>query len=550
MTNAAILLHPDAFETDRPRLLGRHAAGESFLRGFLRHAEVDRFYFWRGRNIDAATLEAAVRALEPIDKPIRWFADFDRPQLHEVGVVALPGPNLDTEAWARRPFGGGAYSLCGLTHTTATARTMTTLANFLIAPVEPHDALICTSRAVRASVEAQLEGVRDYLASEYPGPRRRGEPLLATIPLGINTEQFETRPADRKAWRERLDIPEDAVVALYVGRFNAVEKMNPALMALSLERAAQRCAQRLVWVNAGWASQEDQAEAYHAAVRALCPSVGYRVVDGRPADVRFSIWSVADLFISFSDNIQESFGLTPVEAMAAGLPSVVTDWDGYRDTVRDGEDGFRIDTAAPAPGSGFDMAYWHAHDWWTYPAYVGSVAQLTAIDLDQAADAIAALAANPELRRAQGERAKARAKAVFDWSAIIPQYQALWAEQTARRQAAASAPPAANDPFRPDPFTLFAAYPTRHLAATWRAAVPAGMTWPVAAARLAGPLAAFGAMNRPTLQEAEEIVAWLAEQPGLAVAEIAARFPANRRNAITRGLLWLARFGVIALTPA
>jgi len=28
--------------------------------------------------------------------------------------------------------------------------------------------------------------------------------------------------------------------------------------------------------------------------------------------------------------------------MAAGLPCVVTDWDGYKDTVRHGEDGFRV----------------------------------------------------------------------------------------------------------------------------------------------------------------------------------------------------------------
>ena len=40
--------------------------------------------------------------------------------------------------------------------------------------------------------------------------------------------------------------------------------------------------------------------------------------------------------MSLADNIQETFGLTPVEAMAAGLPCVMSDWDGYRDTVRDG----------------------------------------------------------------------------------------------------------------------------------------------------------------------------------------------------------------------
>jgi glycosyltransferase involved in cell wall biosynthesis len=33
--------------------------------------------------------------------------------------------------------------------------------------------------------------------------------------------------------------------------------------------------------------------------------------------------------------------------MAAGIPVVVSDWDGYKDTVRDGVDGFRIPTFKP-----------------------------------------------------------------------------------------------------------------------------------------------------------------------------------------------------------
>ena len=31
--------------------------------------------------------------------------------------------------------------------------------------------------------------------------------------------------------------------------------------------------------------------------------------------------------------MQESFGLAPIEAMAAGLPVIASDWDGLRDTV-------------------------------------------------------------------------------------------------------------------------------------------------------------------------------------------------------------------------
>jgi glycosyltransferase involved in cell wall biosynthesis len=425
---------------------------------------------------------------------------------------------------------------------------MDNIAGQLVAPLHDHDALICTSSAVRASVEAHLDGVREHLAAEY-GPRRRAEVQRVTIPLGVDAAAFATTPKDRQGWRERLDIPADAFVVLYVGRFHAAEKMNPALMALALERAARRLDQPIYWVNSGWAAEEPWIPDFHAATRALCPSVQYRVVDGRPADVRFSIWSVADAFISFSDNIQETFGLTPVEAMAAGLPCVVTDWDGYRDTVRDGEDGFTIDTVAPAPGDGFDLSYWHANGWWNYTDYVGAAAQLTAIDFRQATEAICALAVNPGLRRKLGGQAQARARSVFDWSAIVPQYQALWADQNARRRAVEAPPGIMNNPFRPDPFRLYASYPTRHLAKDWQAQLAPAIDWPAAKSLLAGPLAAYGGINRPSLDEAEQIVAWLATRPGALVSEIAELFPAWRQPAISRGLLWIARFGVIELRP-
>jgi glycosyltransferase involved in cell wall biosynthesis len=549
MTNAAIFMHPDAYDTTAPRLLGRHTAGESFLRGFLRHATAEQFYFWHAGGATIAALQAMVRRIEPTTKPLLWIPTTQRGSLAEAGVLNLAGPNLDAEAWARRPYGANSYSVCGITHTTATGRTMDSIAAFLLAPVEGHDALICTSSAVRASVEAQLDGVRAYLAGEYGGPRRRAEPQRATIPLGVNADDFQTSPEHRKAWRERLDIPADAVVALYVGRFNVREKMNPALMALALEKAAGQTPTPLYWVNSGWPSSEADDPAYHAAVRALCPSVHYRQVDGRPADVRFSIWSVADFFISFSDNIQETFGLTPVEAMAAGLPCVVTDWDGYRDTVRHGEDGFRIPTTAPGPHAGIDLAYRHANGWTRYSDYVGAAAQFTAIDFAAAAQAVCALADDADLRRRLGAQAQARAREVFDWSAIIPQYEALWGELNARRLAAPAQAPDFDNPYRPDPFRLFAAYPTQHLAEDWRASLTLGMAWPAARTLLSGPLAAYGDVNRPSLEESEQIVAWLTDRPGASVAEIAQVFPAGRRSAIARGLLWIARYGVIELRP-
>lgn len=544
MSNAALYLHPKGYDTSGPALLGRLAAGESFLRGYLRHADVERYYFWNVGGSRQEELDALLQRIQAPEKPITWIGQANRRSLGDVGVLNMPVPGLTSEAWHRAPFGQRSYAICGITHTTATDRVMQTIAEMLIAPTEEYDALICTSTAVRHSVETQLSLMRDYMGAEF-GVRRRPEPQRVTIPLGVNVDDFTPSVEQRSAWRARLDIPEDAAVALFVGRFDVRGKMNPALMAIALERAAKRTGRPIYWVNAGWGGNEKIEQGYEEGSRALSPSIHYRRVDGRPPDVRFSIWSIADFFISLSDNVQETFGLTPVEAMAAGLPCVVTDWDGYRDTVRHGIDGFRIRTVAPPPGRGGDLAHWFSNQWMNYDNYVGAAGQFTAIDYGQAEEAICALVLDADLRRRFGAAARQRAREVFDWSAVIPQYQALWAEQNARRLAAPPAHPVRENPFRPDPFTLFQSYPTEHLSASY--VVEAGTDWASAEALLRQPLAAYSSFNRPTLKEVEAVLAVLAERPRATVAEVVQSFPQPRRSFVERGLLWMARYGVVTL---
>ena len=70
----------------------------------------------------------------------------------------------------------------------------------------------------------------------------------------------------------------------------------------------------------------------------------------------------------------------PIEAMAAGLPVVVSDWDGYRFTVRDGIEGFLVPTLGGPPSPvGETIVTRHAARIDTYQAYVGSIAQHTAV---------------------------------------------------------------------------------------------------------------------------------------------------------------------------
>jgi hypothetical protein len=146
-----------------------------------------------------------------------------------------------------------------------------------------------------------------------------------------------------------------------------------------------------------------------------------------------------------------------------------------------------------------------------------------------------------------GAAAREQARAVFDWAAIIPQYQALWADQAARLRAAAPEAQKRPNPYRPDPYVLFANYPTRHISRDDVVSLVPGMDWPAAHARLAGPLAVYSRFNRPNDQELQTVIAALAEQGPMPVGRLIELVAQGRRNILERGLLWLARYDVVAL---
>ncbi|WP_337189101.1 glycosyltransferase family 4 protein [Phenylobacterium sp.] len=547
MTNAAILFSTEPYDAAIPHPMGRNSAGEGFLRGLLAHADVDTFHFWNARGQEQSELDALVARLGGTSRPIRWFGRADRRQVAEAGALYIPTPELRGEAWARRAFGGAAYSLTGVTHSIAEAYILDEMAGLLLAPLEPWDALICTSDAGRKAVESLLEGVADYFQERF-GATRIPPVQLVTIPLGVHTSDFRLDPEARRGWREALDIPQDAPTALHMGRFSLTTKMHATPMGLALQQASQRLGRPVYWVLFGGARKVEEEQAFRAAAAAFGPDVQIRLAGDTGAETRDSILSVADVFLSLSDNLQETFGLTPVEAMAAGLPCVVSDWDGYKDTVRDGVDGFRIPTMQPRPGLGADLVYAYAQRMTSYEDYAGATALLTAVDVGRTADALTALFGDADLRARMGAAGRARAREVFDWRAVIPQYQALWAELSRRRRAAPPMPGLEN-PYRPDPFRMFAGYPTRALGPSDILSLARPFAPGEAAFLMETPGLRNPAARLPSNAEFEVLMAALEHGPR-PVGELLRDTPPDRRPFLERGVLWLAKFGFVRLDIA
>lgn len=544
---AALYFHPEAYSTAGPKLMGRNAAGESFLRGFLTHSKAETFWAQIAEPAHGQRF-AAVVAEHGRNEPVHTVNNANLAALANPGAIFHPGPGIGEHAWQRAAFGHQTWSLCGITHTTSSARAMDSLVDLITAPVQPWDALICTSTAVKNNVERLLQAQVDYLQARL-GVQRLILPQLPVIPLGIHTADFVFTPAQRLAARAALQAGPDTVVVLFTGRLSFHAKAHPLAMYQALERIAVKTGRDLLLVECGWHANDHIRDAFSAAAAAVCPSVRTVTLDGREAESRIHAWAGADIFCSLSDNIQETFGITPIEAMAAGLPVVVSDWDGYKDTVRDGIDGFRVPTLMPQPGLGGDLALRHALGTDTYDMYCGNSCMLVSVDPVATEQAFLTLVDSPAKRAEMGAAGRARAQQVYDWAAIIPLYEALWAELGKLRAASGKDTQRLAHPWpaRMDPFQGFAAYPTRHLTLETRLVLTVADAQ--AADQMVRELAnlamvRFAPLTMPAEDDLAAMLTVLAKSPASAGTVIAAVAEPRRALAL-RSLAWLAKLGVV-----
>jgi len=547
--NPAIYFHPEAYTTSGPRLMGRNAAGESFLRGFLAHSTNTEFWAQVHRLEHGQAFATAVHTAGR-SEPVKVVDINNLNALSQPGVVYFPGPTIGEHAWQRAAFGHGEWSVCGITHSTSSSLAMDALAGLVTAPVQTWDAVICTSNAVKENVTRLLQAQADYLVQRL-GIQRLVLPQLPVIPLGIHAQDFVFTDDQRSSARFALGADVNTLVVLFMGRLSFHAKAHPLAMYQALESATRGlpAGSRVLLVECGWHANETIVDAYAEAARSACPSVQVVSLDGRKADDRMTAWASADVFCSLSDSIQESFGIVPIEAMAAGIPVVVADWDGYKESVRDGVDGFRIPTLMPESGLGGDLALHHSLEIDNYDMYCGHTGAFVAVDVEAAAQAFGRLFASPELRRRMGAAGRQRAREVYDWAAIIPQYEALWAQlgEIRKEQVPALKPLPQPWPARMDPFLAFSNYPTRVLTQqTVLALVDADVQTAVkrVADYRALAMVNFVEAVLPTNAEVAVVLNATADGP-TAASELIKTIPTERQAFLFRALVWLVKLRVL-----
>lgn len=523
---------------------GKDVANLGLYQALARHGGFEELSFLLSQ---AAAPEHLARVLyedAPQRARIQTASLLNTAQPTASGVLLRGKADLAELAWWRQEAADArAYSLVGLVHCVAPPALRRYIAEAALAPVEPWDALICTSPVVRDNLQRMYEGWSEHLARRFGASK--GEPRmpsLPVIPLGVEGERF-ARAADRPVVRDRtraaLNIPEDALAVLWIGRLSFFEKAFPQPMFRAVAEAAARSGKRLHLLMAGWfPNGEAGRQQYEEAARHYAPEISLSLLDGRDAALVDRLWAASDIFLSLVDNIQETFGITPVEAMAAGLPVVVSDWDGYRSTVQDGVQGFRIPTLGGPPGLGGLMLRRHLFEMESYQNYVGTVAQHTAVHVGRAAEALAALAQDPDLRARMGAAGRARVREAFDWPVVVRQIRTLFGELAERRAAAAAFAGATTpDAVRPEPFGDFADFASGILTDNLRISLRSGPRPGIPA------LDRYAGIWRANPAETERLLSLLAEPTR--VAALLTRFPRESRATVQATLMWLCKLGVL-----
>lgn len=554
---AAIFFHDDAFEMTAKSILGRRMAGQAFLKALVLHEPGPGIGVHAISRKQLARFEQLVPKLAKGRgtrlKIVEYIKVGRLDKLAAHGSLFRPDPAIDDFAWMRRRAGASAYSLSGITHTLCSVLTQSKIAEQLLAPFESWDALICTSQAARRAVENIHEEQAHYLAERLgTAPSLRPRLQLPVIPLGVHCEDFDTGTKAmqllRGQARRRYGVGAQDLCFLFVGRLTQHSKANPLPMLRALQRAAERTRRTLHLIQAGVFSNGDSEAAYRQAAARYAPDLRCHYVDGADDEAVKGAWAAADVFTSLADNLQETFGLTPIEAMAAGLPVVVSDWNGYRETVRDGIDGILVPTTMTPPGYGEELAFRHYAGFDDYARFVGETALNVAVDETAASEAYVALIRDAGLRHRMGEAARRRAQETFAWERVYGLYRELWGELDERRTAAQRmAPQPPLPPAHPDPFRAYRHFATRSFDLSSEVALAEGVGIGAWRAMAKEPLLVIAPDYPLVERELEAIYGQLAAGGPTRVRALSELLPPERRAPAVRAIAWLLKADLVRL---
>lgn len=323
----------------------------------------------------------------------------------------------------RAQIGATRMPICAVTHSLYTRELLSGF-SWLLLSAEPHDVIVASSHAGKRTLENWFGAAVDRISSRIPGSHGQlMAPRIVRIPFGTAIPREED--LDRQRARSLLKLNPDSFVMLYFGRITEEYKADLDPLLQSLKHLEIR-GHNPSLVLAGQIADKT----YLAHLERRLAALGLRdktvLIQNCPEFLKTSVYAACDVVVSPADSIQETFGLSILEAMAHSRPVVASDWSGYRELVEDGVTGFlvRIIWSAEASCAASVMTPT------TSPLAVAHyLAQRTVVDCGELIDKLTILAEQPVLRAAMGKAGRIRVEQQYGWKQVACKFLSLWEEQ-------------------------------------------------------------------------------------------------------------------------
>lgn len=457
MRTLAALALPGTWTHPGGVLVGRTVANGALLDALVHHSSFERVLMVAGEDADLPVFESLIAEWKLPQGRLQACHLLQVPELLRSGAIdVLHHPahleRLFDLVALRDRFATKPTPVTGQTHSLSYPRLHQELSRWPLLEPSPTDAIFCSSTQGRRTLEHCFDEVEAaFQARGLTTPLARWQ--LPHVPLGVDVEALT--PILKHEARTSLGLPAGRVVFLSLARFTEYDKLDafPLLQAFAALVHERRLDVHLVLAGARQGTKTPEMLALWARVLRVDDRVTFRVDFSAPE--KRLLLSAADVFVSPVDNLQETFGQSVIEAFAAGLPVIASDFDGYKDTVDDAV-GRRVTTRL-----GVD---------WSQVSELGPLlyerplhlilGQSIEVDLARLTATMAELANDRPLRERLGATARQRAKTTYDWRVVVKQLEATWRDLASKP----FTPPNRSHPLKLDFQRAFAHFPTEAIA--------------------------------------------------------------------------------------
>lgn len=227
---------------------------------------------------------------------------------------------------------------------------------------------------------------------------------VQVTPYGVDTSALAGM--HKSTCRQLLHLPSERIVLLCVGRFNRGEACDLLPLLIALQHVVQAGYAPLL-VLAG----HDYDYGYSAEVREHIATLGLEhyveVRKNIEAKQKSFLFGASDILLSVEDTIYHTFSMSVIEAMAAGMPVIASDWGSHKEIVAADETGILVPTYWTVLPAELDVQAALSE-----PPTFGHYRDLhesVAIDIEALCDAMVRLCNSSRLRRQMGQAGQRRA---------------------------------------------------------------------------------------------------------------------------------------------